>query len=70
MKFDELKPDVINILSSENADRDDKLKNLCQFLSDNVDYYNWVGFYFANHENKTLHLGPYVGCLLYTSRCV
>ena len=61
MKFDELKPEVISILSSENADRDEKLKNLCQFLSDNVDYYNWVGFYFANHETKTLHLGPYVG---------
>jgi L-methionine (R)-S-oxide reductase len=26
-----------------------------------VAHYNWVGFYFANHENKTLHLGPYVG---------
>ena len=61
MKFDELKPEVISILSSENADRDEKLKNLCQFLSDNIDYYNCVGFYFANHENKTLHLGPYVG---------
>lgn len=61
MKFDDLKPEVISILSNHNNNRDEKLKNLCQFLSDNVDYYNWVGFYFANHENKTLHLGPYVG---------
>jgi GAF domain-containing protein len=30
-------------------------------LKDNIDYYNWVGFYFANQESKTLHLGPYVG---------
>ncbi len=61
MNFDSLKPSIITILSEQNTDRDKKLKNLCQFLSDSIDYYNWVGFYFANHENKTLHLGPYVG---------
>jgi L-methionine (R)-S-oxide reductase len=61
MKFDDLKPQVVSILSEKNIDRDSKLKNLCQFLSDSISYYNWVGFYFANHEDKTLHLGPYVG---------
>ena len=61
MNFESLKPQVITILSEATAERDVKLKNLCLFLSGNVDYYNWVGFYFANHENKTLHLGPYVG---------
>lgn len=61
MNFENLKPQVIAILSKANTERDVKLKNLCQFLSDNVEYYNWVGFYFANHENRTLHLGAYVG---------
>lgn len=61
MNFENLKPQVISILSETNAERDAKLKTLCQFLSEHVDYFNWVGFYFANHENKTLHLGPYVG---------
>ena len=61
MNFDSLKPNIVTILSAQNADRNQKLKKLCQFLSDTIDYYNWVGFYFANHENKTLHLGPYVG---------
>lgn len=60
MSFESLKPSVISILSDMGS-RDEKLKNLCQFLSDSVDYYNWVGFYFANHDTKTLHLGPYVG---------
>jgi L-methionine (R)-S-oxide reductase len=60
MSFESLKPSVISILS-DTGSRDEKLKNLCQFLSDSVDYYNWVGFYFANHDTKTLHLGPYVG---------
>lgn len=61
MKFDSLKPQVIAILNQDNQSRDEKLLQLCQFLSDSVSHYNWVGFYFANHENKTLHLGPYVG---------
>ncbi|MCA0348765.1 MAG: GAF domain-containing protein [Bacteroidetes bacterium] len=61
MELDDLKPEVATILNDNKIDRDTKLKNLCQFLSDSVSYYNWVGFYFANHDSKTLHLGPYVG---------
>ena len=61
MNLDTLKPEVTAILSQENNTRDEKLKNLCQFLSDSVNYYNWVGFYFANHKSQTLHLGSYVG---------
>ena len=61
MNFENLKPKVKDVLSQENASRDEKLKSLCQLMQDNVSYYKWVGFYFANHENKTLHLGPYVG---------
>ena len=38
-----------------------KLKQICSLLVSNVEHYNWVGFYFANHETQTLHLGPYVG---------
>ena len=61
MDFDNLKPLVIETLSTQKHTRDEKLKKLCQLLQDNVSYYNWVGFYFANHDSKTLHLGPYVG---------
>jgi GAF domain-containing protein len=61
MELNALKPQVTAILTETSTDRDIKLKNLCQFLSESVSYYNWVGFYFANHETKTLHLGPYVG---------
>ena len=61
MNFEDIKPKVKEVLSQGNLTRDEKLKNLCQLLQDTVEYFNWVGFYFANHENKTLHLGPYVG---------
>lgn len=61
MTFQELKPKVKEITSNSALSRDEKLLNICQLLNKEVDYYNWVGFYFANQETKTLHLGPYVG---------
>lgn len=30
-------------------------------MSDEVEYYNWVGFYFKNGDKNELKLGPYVG---------
>lgn len=61
MPFENLKPEIISIINNHKTAVEDKLKNICQYLSESVDHYNWVGFYFANHETKTLHLGPYVG---------
>jgi len=61
MTFKELEPKVIEILSQDTVSRDEKLKNVCQLLSDTISYYDWVGFYFANPDTQTLHLGPYVG---------
>lgn len=61
MTFEELKPKVTEIISNSTLSREEKLLKICELLSDSIEYYNWVGFYFANHDTKTLHLGPYVG---------
>ena len=61
MNFEILKPEVKQIINEAAKSRDEKLEQICQLLSDRVPYYDWVGFYFANHETKTLHLGPYIG---------
>jgi len=61
MIFDELKPKVTEIVSSSNILREEKLLKICELLNNSIEYYNWVGFYFANQENLALHLGPYVG---------
>ena len=61
MTFSELQPKVIEILEQTTISRDEKLLQLCGLLEQNIDYYTWVGFYFANHDTRTLHLGPYVG---------
>ena len=61
MKFDILRPRVLEILKASEISTEDKLFALCSFLRESVPYYDWVGYYFANHENRTLHLGPYAG---------
>ena len=61
MNFEALKPKVSEIIIQFDISRDEKLAKICQLLQDEIPYYNWVGFYFANHETQTLHLGPYVG---------
>lgn len=61
MTFEELKPKVIDILEHDNVLREEKLLQLCHLLKDNIDYYDWVGFYFRNGEKEELILGPYAG---------
>jgi GAF domain-containing protein len=59
-KFDLLLKQVKEIVNSK-SDRDEKLRAICQLLKENVDYYDWVGFYIADIPKRQLFLGPYVG---------
>lgn len=52
--------DIEVLLNSKNAAKS-KLLEITQLLNDKVEYYNWVGFYFMNHKEQMLHLGPYTG---------
>jgi L-methionine (R)-S-oxide reductase len=61
MTFDALKPLVTELVSDKIATRDEKLKQICELLEQNISYYNWVGFYFRNGIKEELLLGPYVG---------
>lgn len=46
----------------ENSDDlNEKLKLICELLRDNVNHYNWVGFYFLDKNKKSLALGPFIG---------
>ena len=51
----------IDVIVDSTISSEDKLQKICQLLSDEVDYYNWVGFYFKNGDKNELKLGPYVG---------
>lgn len=61
MTFEELKPKVTDILHHQDQLREERLLQLCHLLRDNIDYYDWVGFYFRNGEKEELILGPYAG---------
>ena len=61
MTFEDLKPKVTEITTNTTLSKDEKLLAICRILSDSIDYYNWVGFYFRNGEKEELLLGPYVG---------
>lgn len=61
MTFQELEIKVQDILHHKNILRDEKLLQICHLLRDNIDYYDWVGFYFRNGDKEELLLGPYAG---------
>lgn len=61
MSLDTLKPQLTAIIEDKTATVDQRLQNICNLLTQQVSYYDWVGFYFANHATKTLHLKAYCG---------
>ncbi|MFT4612342.1 MAG: L-methionine (R)-S-oxide reductase [Glaciecola sp.] len=61
MIFETLKPQVESVLNDTNNTLDDRLLSICELLENQIDYYNWVGFYFKNGNKNELKLGPYVG---------
>ena len=61
MNFETLKPQVEAIITNSSLSKDEKLLNICKLLETNIEYYNWVGFYFKNGDKNELKLGPYVG---------
>ncbi len=61
MEFSELKSNVEQIVKNTTLKRDEKLQAICDLLQKEVLHYDWVGFYFANQDSKTLHLGAFAG---------
>ena len=61
MLFEDLKPQVLDILNNNNNSITNRLHEVCQLLETSIEYYNWVGFYFVNGDKKELKLSTYVG---------
>jgi GAF domain-containing protein len=53
--------DEVRRITDGTGDRDEKLRAVCQLLSDSVAHYDWVGFYIADFDDRVLNLGPFVG---------
>ncbi|WP_052078467.1 GAF domain-containing protein [Spirochaeta lutea] len=61
MNFTNLEQQIRQMLSASEADALGRVEQVCRFLHHHVEYYNWVGVYFAVHSRKELVLGPFVG---------
>ncbi|MFT0714431.1 GAF domain-containing protein [Flagellimonas lutimaris] len=56
-----LEPKVLEIVQDGTKSVDTRLGEICELLRSNIDYYDWVGFYFKNGDKEELKLGPYAG---------
>ena len=61
MPFSSLKPIVKTILADDNESTTQRLNAICELLQTSIAHYDWVGFYFANEAEKTLHLKAFAG---------
>ena len=61
MSLETLKPQLTAIIEDKIATVDKRLQNICNLLTQQVSYYDWVGFYFRNGNKEELKLGPYAG---------
>jgi len=54
--------DEVQGIIESPGDADDKLQQICELLDDEVDYYDWIGFYLVREDKEDeLELGPFVG---------
>ena len=48
-------------IAKSATNRNKKLQGICDLLKNDVDHYDWVGFYLADADKHELILGPYAG---------
>ncbi len=60
MKLARIKNIIIQIIDKKK-DNDKKLQKICSLLKSEVNYYDWVGFYFKNGNKNELELRQFAG---------
>jgi GAF domain-containing protein len=61
MQYNSILQKTQSIIKS-NQQRDSKLQAICELLDQEIDVFDWTGFYLASKdEDRMLVLGPYVG---------
>ena len=61
MPYKKLQKKISEIINQEQITLNNRLTKICELLKVSINYYDWVGFYFANHDEKTLHLKVFAG---------
>ena len=60
MNIPKLKESITTIAESRKSVTE-RRQAICDFLKQEIDYYNWVGFYFKNGEKTELKLAEFAG---------
>ncbi|WP_082703906.1 GAF domain-containing protein [Lutibacter profundi] len=60
MNIPQLKKSITLIIEGDNT-TSAKLQSICNYLKQEINYYDWVGFYFKNGDKKELKLAEYSG---------
>ena len=58
--FDGIRIKIDDVISAP-GECDEKLKSICEILRNEVEYYDWIGFYLTGPGREELTLGPYTG---------
>ncbi len=60
MEIKFLKTKILSILATSTSETE-KLQSICDFLKQEISYYDWVGFYFKNGDKEELKLAEFSG---------
>jgi GAF domain-containing protein len=60
MNLIQLKKSVKDILNKDTS-KNEKLQQVCDYLKQEITYYDWVGFYFKNGDKNELKLAEFAG---------
>lgn len=60
-KYDIALAKIREITNRTQESNDFKLGEVCKILKNTFKTYDWVGYYFADHDTQILHLGPFAG---------
>jgi GAF domain-containing protein len=60
MHIENHKRKIINIIDNINF-LEEKLQSICDYLKQEINYYDWVGFYFKNGDKEELKLNRFAG---------
>jgi len=61
MDYSALKQEAKQLFEGQTSDPQKAMTAVCELLQQNISYYDWVGFYFADQPTKTLHLKAFAG---------
>ena len=60
MQIENHKRKIISNLDN-NSSAEEKLQSICDYLKQEISYYDWVGFYFKNGDKEELKLNRFAG---------